>query len=159
MKLTGDLKKKVEAAGSRDEARKYIEDAGMELTDYELEIVSGGGGFGQSGESVRYRALCKTPVKEYPNNRAGALRTIDAGQVIDRCGYPTLGNDGLSWYIVKTKVFYKVSTQAEDISGTGTSGLCCQGNNDNKRIRKGRPPIGGRPFCGYGVVLPLSYLK
>lgn len=69
----------------------------MELTDYELEIVSGGGGFGQSGESVRYRALCKTPVKEYPNNRAGALRTIDAGQVIDRCGYPTLGNDGLSW--------------------------------------------------------------
>ncbi len=42
MKLTGDLKKKVEAAESRDEAKKTIADAGMLLTDEELEAVSGG---------------------------------------------------------------------------------------------------------------------
>ena len=42
MKLTGDLKKKVDAAESRDEAKRTIEDAGMLLTDDELERVAGG---------------------------------------------------------------------------------------------------------------------
>lgn len=42
MKLTGDLKKKVEAAESRDEAKRTIADAGMLLTDDELEKVAGG---------------------------------------------------------------------------------------------------------------------
>ena len=43
MKLTGDLKKKVEATESRDEAKRTIEDAGMLLTDDELDQVSGAG--------------------------------------------------------------------------------------------------------------------
>ncbi len=43
MKLTGELKKKVDAAESRDEAKRAIADAGMELTDDELEQVAGGG--------------------------------------------------------------------------------------------------------------------
>ncbi len=42
MELTGDLKKKVEEAASRDEAKKAIEDAGMLLTDEELDRVAGG---------------------------------------------------------------------------------------------------------------------
>ena len=42
MKLTGELKKHVEAADSREEKKRLIEEAGMELTDEEMDIVSGG---------------------------------------------------------------------------------------------------------------------
>ncbi len=44
MKLIGDLKKKVEESTSREAAKAAIEDAGMELTDEELEKVAGGYG-------------------------------------------------------------------------------------------------------------------
>lgn len=44
MKLTGDLKKQVEQTESKEEARKVIEKAGMELTDDELDMVAGGRG-------------------------------------------------------------------------------------------------------------------
>ena len=53
MKLTGDLKKKVEAAESRDEAKKAIDAAGMLLSDDELDAVSGGTRPSQN--------LCKPP--------------------------------------------------------------------------------------------------
>ena len=43
MKLTGELKKQVEKAESKDEKKKLIEEAGMELTEKELDMVSGGG--------------------------------------------------------------------------------------------------------------------
>ena len=42
MKLTGDLKKQVEKAESKEEKKSLIEEAGMLLTDDELEMVSGG---------------------------------------------------------------------------------------------------------------------
>ncbi len=42
MKLTGNLKKQVEKAGSKDEAEYIIEKAGMKLTDDQMEMVSGG---------------------------------------------------------------------------------------------------------------------
>ena len=42
MKLIGELKEKVEAAESREEARRAIEDAGIELTDDELNGIAGG---------------------------------------------------------------------------------------------------------------------
>lgn len=42
MKLTGDLKKKVEESASREEKKAAIEQAGMELTDDELDKVAGG---------------------------------------------------------------------------------------------------------------------
>ena len=42
MKLTGDLKNQVEKAESKDEKKSLIENAGMELTDDELENVAGG---------------------------------------------------------------------------------------------------------------------
>ena len=42
MKLTGDLRKKVEATENRDEAKRAIADAGMELNDDELDAVAGG---------------------------------------------------------------------------------------------------------------------
>lgn len=42
MKLVGELKDKVEKAENQEEAKKVIEEAGMELTDEELDQVAGG---------------------------------------------------------------------------------------------------------------------
>ena len=42
MELTGNLKKKVESVNTKAEAKEIIKDAGMILTDQELEAVSGG---------------------------------------------------------------------------------------------------------------------
>jgi hypothetical protein len=42
MKLTGELKKQVEKAETKDEKKSLIENAGMLLNDDELEMVSGG---------------------------------------------------------------------------------------------------------------------
>ena len=42
MKLVGDLKDRVEKAANQEEAKKIIEEAGMELTDGEMDQVAGG---------------------------------------------------------------------------------------------------------------------
>ena len=42
MKLTGELKEKVEKTENKEEAKKVIEDAGMILDDAELDQVAGG---------------------------------------------------------------------------------------------------------------------
>ena len=42
MKLTGELKEKVEHTENKEEAKKAIEDAGMILSDDELDQVAGG---------------------------------------------------------------------------------------------------------------------
>ena len=43
MKLTGELEEKVEKAENKEEAKQAIEDAGMILSDAELDQVAGGG--------------------------------------------------------------------------------------------------------------------
>ena len=42
MKLVGELKEKVEKTETKEEAKKVIEEAGMELTDEEMDQVAGG---------------------------------------------------------------------------------------------------------------------
>ncbi len=42
MKLTGKLKEQVEKAETKEEKKSLIKDAGMELTDEEMDKVSGG---------------------------------------------------------------------------------------------------------------------
>ena len=42
MKLVGELKDKVEKAETKEEAKKIIKEAGMELTDEEINQVAGG---------------------------------------------------------------------------------------------------------------------
>ncbi len=42
MKLVGDLKDKVEKAENQEAAKEIIKEAGMELTDEEMEHVAGG---------------------------------------------------------------------------------------------------------------------
>ena len=44
MKLIGNLKKQVEETKNKEEAKEIIEKAGMELTDDELDNITGGGG-------------------------------------------------------------------------------------------------------------------
>ena len=48
MKLVGELKDKVEKTENLKEAKKVIEEAGMELTDDELNQVAGGGEYGDN---------------------------------------------------------------------------------------------------------------
>ena len=43
MKLIGNLKNKVDKAQNKEEAGSLILDAGMELTEEELDMVAGGG--------------------------------------------------------------------------------------------------------------------
>ncbi len=49
MKLVGELNEKVSKAKSNEEAKELIKNAGMELTDEELEQVSGGLDVGSRG--------------------------------------------------------------------------------------------------------------
>ena len=45
MELTGKLKEKVDQAKTREEKKKIIEEAGIALTDDELDKVAGGGDY------------------------------------------------------------------------------------------------------------------
>ena len=47
MKLTGEFKEKADRASNLSEKRHLIEEAGMKLTDDELETVAGGIGAGR----------------------------------------------------------------------------------------------------------------
>ncbi|MCR5235249.1 MAG: bacteriocin [Lachnospiraceae bacterium] len=51
MKLVGKLNEKVSKAKSNEEAKEIIKEAGMELTDEELEQVSGGYGPGDTSNN------------------------------------------------------------------------------------------------------------
>jgi hypothetical protein len=42
MELTKELKEKLENAESKEEAKKILEEAGVELTDEEMDQVAGG---------------------------------------------------------------------------------------------------------------------
>ncbi len=52
MKLTGELKKNVDKAESKEEAKDLIAQAGMELTDDELNTVAGGRGLSFGGQGA-----------------------------------------------------------------------------------------------------------
>ena len=57
MKLIGELKDKVEKAENQEEAKKIIKDAGMELTDEEMDQVAGGSARGPVPPSRTYYSL------------------------------------------------------------------------------------------------------
>lgn len=62
MKLTGKLKDKVDAVKTAEEKKDIIAQAGMELTDEELEGVAGG------GTAHRFSVYCPT-CKEHLGRR------------------------------------------------------------------------------------------
>ncbi len=57
MKLVGNLKTEVEKSVDKAEAKAIIRNAGMELTDDELNMVAGGGGIGRgTGKAATHTA-------------------------------------------------------------------------------------------------------
>ena len=67
MKLIGNLKKKVENAETKEEAKEAIKKAGMLLTDGELDMVSGGGFEGLEGCGIWG---CQRDCSQCPRNVA-----------------------------------------------------------------------------------------
>ena len=55
MKLTGKLKDKVDKAETKEEAKELIAQAGMELTDEELNQVAGGLAANQARDQKLWR--------------------------------------------------------------------------------------------------------
>ena len=76
MKLTGLLKNKVEEAQTKEEKKAIIAEAGIELTDEELEGVVGGGGFIVGGEPF-FDLDGKTPFFGAPFKYKGFERVPD----------------------------------------------------------------------------------
>lgn len=54
MQLIGNLKKQVEKTNSKAEAKELIKNAGMMLTDEELEMVAGGSHFFADIDKVKH---------------------------------------------------------------------------------------------------------
>ena len=74
MKLTGDLKEKVEKVNSKAEAKEIIKDAGMILTDDELDAVSGGADQEKSElDKIRedYKETTRSDLCPYCNTETG----------------------------------------------------------------------------------------
>lgn len=61
MKLIGNLRKQVEETNCKEEAKKIIENAGMLLTDEELNIITAGGLFSsqEQPEDNSIKGICK----------------------------------------------------------------------------------------------------
>lgn len=55
MKLIGKLKENVEKAENKEEAKKMIAEAGMKLTDEEMEQVAGGTSIKPASQSALIR--------------------------------------------------------------------------------------------------------
>ena len=75
MKLIGDLKKKVDEANTKEEAKELIANAGMELTEEEMDAVSGGS-LGNGIDSTCRCPKCGHPFgghypscPDHPNNK------------------------------------------------------------------------------------------
>ena len=67
IQLIGKLKQKVDNAAGKEEARKLIEDAGVKLTDEELELVSGGVDYGDDDEKLTRREKLPCGKKFWPS--------------------------------------------------------------------------------------------
>ena len=78
MKLIGELKKRVEAASSKDEARAIIAEAGMELKPDELDMVSGGVDF-DTQCSIIYRTATADEISIWESMAEGEERVIAGG--------------------------------------------------------------------------------
>ena len=86
MNLTGNLKDKVERAETMEEKKNIIADAGMELTDEELEGVAGGE-MGKPDLFSVYCDMCQQYIGKYLHYReASALQlrhSSDTGHPVD----------------------------------------------------------------------------
>ena len=79
MKLTGELKKKVEKAETREAARETIEKAGMLLSDEEMDQVAGG----------------------WPGTTIPTIFDDQPVHACPDCGEPQIHEFGRGWYCPK----------------------------------------------------------
>ena len=86
MKLTGNLKKQVEATTTKDEAREAIRKAGMILDDAELDQVTGGvdimfawPGTTTTGDAGEHFCIKCNAIKMF------RYCTTDNGEIVMRC--------------------------------------------------------------------------
>ncbi len=88
MQLTGNLKKKVEGAASREEARGHIEAAGMLLTDEELDTVAAGSSGGSDIHDLsRFITRTVRNVIHYDDTACLTLRRTPGGEIIPGVGW------------------------------------------------------------------------
>lgn len=82
MELLGELKDKVAKSKNREEARGIIEDAGMRLTDDELNMVAGGAGIhiaeesGRTGRHVPTGYVYPDYISEQEKEKIDAARVV-----------------------------------------------------------------------------------
>lgn len=69
MKLTGKLKENVVKAESKEQAKELIAKAGMELTDEEMDMVSGGFDIGNKKTTI-YRHAPGTKGKDHQSDQS-----------------------------------------------------------------------------------------
>ena len=87
MKLTGNLKKQVEQTDSKEEARKVIEQAGMELTDNELDQAAGGWRGGYGGDPIDPEEMCRSPISHDGRHKWRRLTRVDGAMGPEECEY------------------------------------------------------------------------
>ncbi len=95
MKLTGELKAKVESAAGMEEKKALIAEAGMELNDEELAAVAGGA---DPVERNGRHVFEETPVFKSPNN-PGSSGYLPKGTIVQTIsGSETKGAPAMSSY-------------------------------------------------------------
>ncbi len=94
MRLTGDLEKKVEQSASRETKKAAIEDAGMLITDGELELVCGG-----DKRYVCTYSRSKALARIGPGKSYASVDSIDDGTPVYTTGeFVRNDADGITWY-------------------------------------------------------------
>ena len=82
MKLIGNLKEQVAATTNKAEAKEVIAKAGMELTDEEMDMVSGG------GELEDTRILLSSPASSGRSQLLDAINNIENASSGDQRSRP-----------------------------------------------------------------------
>ena len=101
MKLIGNLKKQVEASATKDEAREAIRKAGMELTDEELDQVSGG-----ARRTVYTDSSSAAVIRSGPGLSYSQICSFLNGAAVYTTGSQVRNDeDGITWYEICEPVY------------------------------------------------------
>ncbi len=104
MKLTGELKAKVESAAGMEDKKALIAEAGMELNDEELAAVAGGAGL--PNETIVNKPTPVFMSRDDPYHDFFYLSKGDTVKIID--GSETDGGSTMRSYSPLIKIFYPV---------------------------------------------------
>ncbi len=105
MKLTGELKAKVESAAGMEEKKNLIAEAGMELNDEELAAVAGGAGSNNNRKIVNKQTL----VFKSPTNPGSSRYLPKGAEVQTISGSERDGGPDMSKYSPLIKITLPVN--------------------------------------------------